>query len=113
MTRGPQLYLRDIVDSIENIQRYIGDMSFDDFVVNKMAVDAVIRNFEIIGEAASHVPDTIKGLYPEVPWLEMKGLRNIVAHEYFGVDLRIIWTTVHQSLPSLLLSVLQIIDELG
>lgn len=88
-------------------------MTYDNFVSNKMAVDAVVRNFEIIREAASRVPDEIKVLNPEVPWYEMKGLRNIVAHEYYGVDLKIIWTTVQQSLPSLLSAIIQIIYELG
>lgn len=88
-------------------------MTYDNFVSNKMAVDAVVRNFEIIREAASRVPDEIKVLNPEVPWYEMKGLRNIVAHEYYGVDLKIIWTTAQQSLPSLLSAIIQIIYELG
>ncbi len=66
-------------------------MSFEDFQNSNMVKDAVIRNFEIIGEAANSLPDSITSKYPEVPWNDMYGLRNRVSHEYFGVDYGIIW----------------------
>ena len=113
MKRDPQIYLQDILESIEKIQQYIANMTFDEFVSNNMAVDAVIRNFEIIGEAAAHIPDDIRSSYPIVPWFEMKGMRNIVAHEYFSVDLKIVWKTARESLPSLIIMIKQVIDDIS
>jgi uncharacterized protein with HEPN domain len=111
MTRDPQLYLQDILDSIGKIKRYTADLSFDEFVSNDMVMDAVTRNLEIIGEAAARIPDNIRLYYPNVPWYEMKGMRNIVAHEYFGVDPKIVWKTVQHSLPELSIMIKDIITE--
>ena len=111
MTRDERLYLNDILESIEKIQQYTADLSFEEFVANSMAVDAVVRNLEIIGEAASHIPDDILSTYSEVPWFEMKGMRNIMAHEYFRVDLKIVWMTIRKSLPALVSMIKQVIAE--
>ncbi|SHF37818.1 DUF86 domain-containing protein [Desulforamulus putei] len=86
-------------------------MTFKEFAANSMVIDAVIRNFEIIGEAASRIPDDILSAYPEVPWFEMKGMRNIMVHEYFRVELKIVWVTIRQSLPALLPVINRIIAE--
>ena len=99
--RDHSVFLRDIVDAIGKIDRYTSGMTFEEFVQNEMAVDAVIRNFEIIGEAASHVPAAIRMKYAGVPWDKMKAMRNIMIHEYFGVDLETLWKTAKESLPSL------------
>ena len=64
-----------------------------------MVVDAVVRNFEIIGEAAKNIPDQIKEKYPEIPWKKMYGLRNLISHEYFGVDYEMIWQIITEDLP--------------
>jgi uncharacterized protein with HEPN domain len=101
MTRDIRLYLQDIVDSIEKIQRYTENLTFAEFELNDMVIDAVVRNFEVIGEAAGHVPDEFHTRYPEIPWYKMKAMRNIMAHEYFRVDLEIIWRTACESLPPL------------
>ena len=98
MTRDPRLYLHDILDSIQKIQRYTSNMSFQEFTESSLTIDAVVRNFEIIGEASGRITDDILYKYPEIPWYEMKGMRNIVAHEYFRVDLKIIWKTSRESL---------------
>ncbi|AGL01685.1 HepT-like ribonuclease domain-containing protein [Desulfoscipio gibsoniae] len=111
MTRNARLYLYDILESIEKIQQYTTNLTFEDFVANNMAVDTVVRNFEIIGEAAKHIPDDIQSKYSEVPWFEMKGLRNIMVHEYFRVDLKIVWKTARESLPALLSMIKRIIAD--
>ncbi len=98
MTREPLLYLYDILDSIEKIQRYTSNMNFQEFTGSSLTIDAVVRNFEIIGEASGRIPEDVQLKYPEIPWFEMKGMRNIVAHEYFRVDLKIIWKTSRESL---------------
>jgi len=76
-------------------------MSFEDFTNDQKTVDAVIRNFIIIGEAAAHVPDDICFKHPEISWYEMRGMRNFVVHEYFGVSDRILWDTIQKNLPPL------------
>lgn len=99
--RNNQLYLNDILDSISNINKYVKDLSFDDFTKNKLVIDAVIRNFEIIGEAAKNISSEVKSKYKKIPWKEMAGMRDKTIHEYFGVDLKIIWKTIKRSLPVL------------
>lgn len=99
--RNSTLYIKDILDSIDKIGEYIKGLSFEDFIKNKMVIDAVVRNFEIIGEAAKNISSEVKTKYNKVPWKEMAGMRDKTIHEYFGVDLKIIWKTIKQSLPSL------------
>ena len=98
--RNSALYLKDILGAVEKIEGYTKGVSFEEFCSNEMAQDAVIRNFEIIGEAAKQVPGQIKSLYKDVPWKEMAGMRDKVIHEYFGVDLDIVWKTIKR-LPDL------------
>lgn len=76
-------------------------MSLEEFRDNSMVVDAVVRNLGIIGEAARHVPPDLRERYPEVPWAEMRGMRNMVIHEYSQVSLPVVWRTVTENLPLL------------
>ncbi len=99
--RNPRLYLQDILESISRIEEYTKGMKFADFRKNLMAQDAVIRNIEIIGEAASKLPKSLTNKHPDVPWSKMKGMRNLAIHEYFGVDINITWKTVSKSLLKL------------
>ncbi|MBP7850926.1 MAG: DUF86 domain-containing protein [Lentimicrobiaceae bacterium] len=84
---------------MKRIAEYIEGLLFDRFKKDYKTVDAVIRNFEIIGEAAKNIPVEIKDKYPEVPWAEMYLLRNKVSHEYFGIDYEIIWDVALNYLP--------------
>lgn len=93
------LYLEDILTAINKITEYIEDYNFKKFKQDYKTVDAVIRNFEIIGEAAKNIPDKIKTKYPDVPWTEMYLLRNRISHEYFGIDYEIIWDLAVNYLP--------------
>lgn len=88
--RDIKLYLIDIKDAIEKIQKYTKSVDFKKFSNNNEKIDAVIRNFEIIGEAAKYISDEIKNDYDEIDWTDITGMRNILTHEYFGVDLNII-----------------------
>lgn len=99
--RDPALYLQDIKDAIRRIEDYTRDLSFDDFCSDQKTIDAVIRNLEIIGEAANRLPENDRATYPSVPWEEMVGMRNKIIHEYFGVDLEILWATVKEDIPNL------------
>lgn len=93
------MYLEDIIISIDRINEYIGEKSLNEFKKDFKTVDAVIRNFEIIGEASKNIPDEIKEKYGEIPWNEMYLLRNKASHEYFGIDYDIIWDIAKNHLP--------------
>lgn len=95
------LRVTDILGSIERIFEYTQYMDFEKFKSDKKTIDAVVRNFEIIGEAASHIPEEISQAHPEIPWRDMRDMRNILAHEYFGVNENIVWTTIQDDLPLL------------
>jgi uncharacterized protein with HEPN domain len=97
--RDPILYLEDISLSMERVQEYIAGIDFQHFKWDHKTVDAVVRNFEIIGEATKNLPKDLKDKYPEVPWEEMYRLRNRVSHEYFGIDYEIIWDIATKHLP--------------
>lgn len=99
--RSYKLYVQDILDSMDKIDSYAKDLSFAEFSKNKMVVDAVLRNLEIIGEAVKNISPKIETEHKEIPWKEIIGMRNKITHEYFGVDLDIVWRTIKESLPSL------------
>lgn len=99
--RNIKLYLYDIDEAINKIDKYVKNLSFNNFVKDEKTVDAVIRNLEIIGEAASHVPEEFRSKHPKIPWYEIIGMRNKVVHEYFGVDLEILWKTIKEDIPRL------------
>jgi len=84
---------------MERIEEYLGDLDFNEFKKTCIVVDAVIRNFEIIGEASKKIPEAIQEKYPEIPWGKMYGLRNLITHEYFGIDYELIWEIARNNLP--------------
>jgi len=94
-------YLRDILESIEKAFRFVQGMDEKDFLKDEKTVFAVIRALEIVGEAAKKIPDDIRGKYPDIPWREMTGMRDKLIHDYFGVNLKLIWKTVQEDLPPL------------
>ena len=93
------LYLEDMLISTDRILNYLEGYSYNDFLNDQKTIDAVTRNFEIIGEAANSLPKEIKDDYPEVPWQAMYGLRNYASHEYFGLDLSTLWEIAKNNLP--------------
>ncbi len=105
------MYLEDIQTAMGRIAEYIDGYDFDRFKKDYRTVDAVIRNFEIIGEASKNLDEIIKNKYPEVPWKEMYYLRNRVTHEYFGIDYEIIWDLACNNLPDNKIQIDQIIDK--
>lgn len=100
--RGWQLRIADIIEAIETILDYSAGMTFEQFASDRKTIDAVVLNFIIIGEAASHLPDNFIELHSDLPWREMRDMRNIAVHEYFGVDKMIVWETLKNNLPPLL-----------
>jgi uncharacterized protein with HEPN domain len=97
--RSWRLRIEDILESIEKIERYSFGLSFEEFRADDKTFDAVARNFGIIGEAARHVPAEIADRHPDIPWSHMRGMRNIVVHEYFGADAEIMWETLRTEFP--------------
>lgn len=100
--KGWEIRIRDIVYAAQKIILHTQEMTFDQFAGDEWTVDAVLRNLTVIGEAARHVPDKICAEHPEVQWQDIRDMRNIVVHEYFGVDLSIVWSTIKEDLPTLI-----------
>jgi len=94
-----KLFLEDILESMSLIEEYVKGMSFDDFKEDRKTIDAVVRNFEIIGEAAKNIPENVRKDYKDIDWIGIIGLRNRISHEYFGIDFSIIWNIIKLELP--------------
>ncbi len=109
--RDWRLRFEDILEAIEKIQAYIQGMSYEEFASDTKTLDAVIRNLTIIGEAARNVPIELQERYPNVPWREMQGMRNVVVHQYHGVSALIIWRTATYNLTLLPEMLQTILDE--
>jgi len=111
MSKGYRVYLEDILESIRKIKAYVAGLDYEDFVSKEMVVDAVTKNLEIIGEASKHIPYDVKKKAAEVEWKKISGLRDILVHEYAGINLRIVWDVVKNKLPELERSVRGLINK--
>ena len=94
-------YLDDIREAVEKIERFTNGMEYDEFTEDPKTVDAVLRNFEVIGEAAKNIPEDVRREYSDVPWSEMAGMRDKLIHGYATIDLQIVWTTIQEEIPAL------------
>ena len=101
MTKRDIFYLKHILDSARVINNFINESSQEDFLQNRMMQDAVIRNLEIIGEATKHLTKECKEKYPEVEWKRLTGMRDVLSHDYFGIDVDVVWSAVERDLPEL------------
>lgn len=108
MKRDLRLSLQDVVDSIDKIEEYTKGVSEDSFYENSQVQDAVLRRLEIIGEAVKHIPKRVRDKYPEVPWKQIAGTRDVLSHEYFGVHLRNTWKIIHDDLAELRGKILEV-----
>lgn len=93
--------LDDVCEAIDKIEQYISGMSFDVFSKDNKTIDAVVRNLEIIGEASNRLPADFKESHTQIEWHKVVGLRHRIVHEYFGIDLQIVWQILQKDLPSL------------
>ena len=94
-------YLKDVLDAIERIETYVEGVSKDTFYNYLMMQDAVMHQIEIIGEASNRISETFREQHPELPWMEMRAIRNKIVHDYRGIELEIIWDTIKNNLPGL------------
>ena len=110
MPRSSRAYLSDILVAIGNISEYTKGMEREDFEKNRLVQDATVRNLEIIGEAAKNIPDDIRDQAREVEWKKIAGLRDLLAHAYFGIDIEIVWDIVTNKLSPLKESIEELLE---
>lgn len=102
MKREYEDYLRDMLENAEKAISFVEDMDYDDFCKDDKAMYAVIRAFEIIGEAARQIPDDVRQANSEIQWREIAAMRNKLTHEYFGVNTKVVWRSVQEDLPRII-----------
>lgn len=100
-SRRVEFRIQDILVSIDKILKYTSKMTLKEFRKNSLVIDAVVRNFEVIGEASVHIPQNYRRKHPDIPWADMIGMRNVMIHEYFGIDVDTVWKTIRKHLPIL------------
>jgi len=110
--RDIKLYLKDILEAMEAVEKYVKDMNFEEFRNNDLVSSAVIRKFEIIGEATRHIPQTIRKKYQDIPWKTMVGFRDKLIHFYFGIKYDIVWETIKSRLPELKEKIKKVLEDL-
>ena len=108
--RAWRFYVEDMIDFCQKIGDYTAGLDKDTFVASAMPYDATLRNLELIGEAATHVPETVRDAHPEIPWREIVGTRNRLIHAYLGIDNDIVWDIVCNDVPALLPALRTLLD---
>jgi uncharacterized protein with HEPN domain len=103
--------LRHVLEAIDRIERYTAGRTVEQLATDRQCLDAVVWNLTVIGDAVRHVPDSVVALYPNVPWSQMRGIRNRIVHEYDRLDTEIVWSVVRNELPPLVPVLQRIISE--
>jgi len=109
--RDSKLYLKDILDAMDSIELFVEGMDFEEFKKDDKTSSAVIRKFEIIGEATKYLLDDIKKDYPDIPWREMAGMRDKLIHFYFGIKYELVWRTIKDVIPQIKPSLVEIYEK--
>ncbi len=111
MKKEIRIFLEDIKESIDRIEEYTQGMNKEHFMEDIRTQDAIIRRLEIIGEAVRNIPEDFRNKYPDIPWKQIAGMRDVLIHGYFGVNLERVWAVVERDLPELKPKVLRILQE--
>ncbi|BAS57992.1 hypothetical protein NIES2135_26250 [Leptolyngbya boryana NIES-2135] len=104
-------FLQDILDTISEIENFTAGVEFEAFQANREKILAVVKLIEILGEAVKKIPDEVRNRYPEIPWKSIAGMRDILVHEYWGIDVNVIWATVQEGLPPLKVVIIEIVSS--
>jgi len=110
--RDLKLLLEDMLESALKIKRYTAKHDFESFINDEKTIDAVVRNFEIIGEAANRINPDFRSTKPEIEWKRIRGFRNRIVHDYFGIDYEIVWTIVEHDIEELISQLQELIEGL-
>jgi uncharacterized protein with HEPN domain len=111
MQRELKTYFEDIITAINKIEKYTRDMTKEDLAKNELVQDAVVRNLEVIGEAVKKIPDDVRDTHREIPWKKIAGLRDILIHEYFGVNMNIVWDVIENKLQQLKATAVKLYED--
>jgi len=113
MQKSPSPYIQHIIAAVTKIGEYLGETNRVDFSIESMTYDAVIRNLEIIGEACSHLEEKFRDSHPHIPWTQIIGMRNKLAHEYWDIDPDIVWQAATVEAPELKKQLLELLSKIG
>ena len=113
MKKDPKIFLSHILESIEAINSYTENLTKEDFAENGQAQDAVVCRIQVIGEAVKNLPVTLRKKYNHIHWNKATGMRDVMAHDYFGIDKGIVWKTIKEDLPVFKKEIRKVYEELG
>lgn len=112
MKRNIKLYIKDMIEYIERAEKYLNNLSYEEFINDLKTCDAIIRCIEVIGEAAKKVPENLKNKYPFIPWRDIAGMRDKIVHGYFSIDYEVVWLTIKEDIPKLKPLLKNLLEEL-
>src|SRR3989344_5570625 len=113
MKRDNKLFVKDIIDAMDSIEKFVGKMTLEELKDDEKTSSAVIRKFEIIGEAAKYMPNNIKEKYKDIQWKSMAGMRDRLIHAYFGIDYGLVWSAIKNEIPKLKPKLKKLVSSMG